>query len=78
MGLTGSVCVMGELDLVESWSSGGLMLMGAWLLMSKSGCCGSVMSQYPMPRQLIMGMAVFAQVHRCVVLVSSSLNNPYH
>ena len=69
---------MGEFDLVESWSSGGSMLMGAWLLKSWSGCCGSVMSQYPMPRQLEMGMAAFAHVHRCVVLVSWCLNSPYH
>jgi len=69
---------VGELDLVESWSSGGSMLMGAWLLTSKLGCCGSVISQYPMPRQLEMGIAAFACVHRWVVLVSSCLNNPYH
>ena len=54
------------------------MLIGVWLLKSKSGCCGSVMSQYPMPSQLTMGMVAFAHVHRYVVLVSSCLNNPYH
>ena len=54
------------------------MLIGAWLLKLKSGCCGSVMSQYPMPRRLEIGIAAFAHVHRCVVLVSSCLNSPYH
>ena len=54
------------------------MLMGAWMLESKSGCCGSVMSQYPMPRLLTIGSAVLALVQRCVVLVSRCLNSPYH
>ena len=44
----------------------------------KSGCLGSVMSQYPMPRRLVMGMAALALVHKCVVLVSGCPNNPNH
>ena len=73
MGLAGRVCAAGELDLVGLLSSGGSMLIGA-----KLGCCGSVMSQYPMPRWLTMGMASLALVHRCVVLVSGCLNSPNH
>ena len=78
MGLAGSDCSMGELDLVEVWSSGGSMLMGAWLLTLKLGCWGSVRSQYPIPRRLTMGMAVLAHVQNYVVLVSLCLNNLYH
>ena len=78
MGLAGSVCAVGELDLVKLLSSGGSMLMGAMLLEVKSGCCGSVMSQYPMPRWLMMGMASLALVHKCVVLISGCPNNPNH
>ena len=54
------------------------MLMGAWLLKLKLGCCGSVMSQYPMPRWLLTGIAVFVHVQNCVVLVALCLNSPYH
>ena len=52
--------------------------MGSMVLGVKSGCSGSVMSQYHMPRQLTMGMAVLALVHKCVVLVSGCPNNPNH
>ena len=58
--------------------SGGSTLIGVGLLGVKSGCCGSVMSQYPMPRRLIMGMASLAFVHKCVVLVSWCLNKMNH
>ena len=44
----------------------------------KSGCSGSVMSQYPMPRRLTIGMAALALVHNCVVLVSGCPNKPNH
>ena len=67
---------MGGLACVES--SGWSTLMGAGLLGVKLGCCGSVMSQYPIPRQLIMGMALLALVHSCVVLVSGCPNNLNH
>ena len=52
------------------------MLMGAGLLGVKLGCCGSVMSQYPIPRWLTIGMASLALVHSCVVLVSGCPNSP--
>ena len=54
------------------------MLIGTVVLGMKSGCCGSVMSQYPMPRQLTMGMALLALVHKCVVLVSGCPNSSNH
>ena len=58
--------------------SGVSMLIDLMVPGVKSGCSGSVMSQYPMPRRLIMGMAALALVHRCVVLVSGCPNNPNH
>ena len=57
---------------------GGSTLMGSMVLGMKSGCCGSVMSQYPMQRWLTMGIALLALVHKCVVLVSLCPNNPNH
>ena len=59
-------------------SSGGSTSMVSMVLGVKSGCSGSVMSQYPMPRRLITGMAALALVHRCVVLVSGCPNSPNH
>ena len=53
-------------------------LMGSMVPGMKSGCSGSVMSQYPMLSQLTMGMASLALVHKCVVLVSGCPNNPNH
>ena len=57
---------------------GGSMSMVLMVPGVKSGCLGSVMSQYPMPRRLVMGMAALALVHKCVVLVSGCPNNPNH
>ena len=59
-------------------SSGVSTLMGVGLLGVKLGCCGSMMSQYPIPRRLMMGMASLALVHKCMVLVSGCPNNPNH
>ena len=59
-------------------SSGVSMSMGLMVPGMKLGCSGSVMSQYPMPSRLTMGMASLALVHKCVVLVSGCPNNPNH
>ena len=57
---------------------GGSMSMVLMVPGMKSGCSGSVISQYPIPRLLIMGMAALALVHKCVVLVSGCPNSPNH
>ena len=59
-------------------SSGGSTSMVSMVPGVKSGCSGSVISQYPMLSLLIMGMATLALVHKCVVLVSGCPNNPNH
>ena len=61
--------------VVSSGESTSMFLMVPGI---KSGCLGSVMSQYPMPRRLIIGMAALALVHRCVVLVSECPNSLNH
>ena len=67
------------MTVLEVWGGDGgstsivLMVPGM-----KSGCSGSVMSQYPMPRWLFTGMAALALVHRCVVLVSGCPNSLNH
>ena len=63
---------------LEGCGDGGSMSMDSMVPGVKSGCSGSVMSQYPMPRWLTMGMAALALVHKCVVLVSGCPNNPNH
>ena len=68
--------------MLEVWdcevSLGGSTSMVSMVPEVKSGCSGSVMSQYPMLRRLIIGMAALALVHKCVVLVSGCPNSPNH
>ena len=59
-------------------SLGGSMSMVLMVPGVKSGCSGSVISQYPMLSLLIIEMAALALVHKCVVLVSGCPNNPNH
>ena len=58
--------------------SGGSTSMVSMVPGVKSGCSGSVISQYPMLSLLITGMAALALVHKCVVLVSGCPNSPNH